>query len=284
MSETSTTIRSNWLGSLWRLLVLPMSYPIFVVGSLIMLALVPVSLLRHRSTGDRTRWLRHALHRGAKLWVNFNQKLGILQLAVDDKRQSDDNQPAAGQPLIVIANHPSLIDVLLITATVPNLCCVLKGTLHYNPLFTLLIRHLDYLPNSNPEQMLAEGTRRLEAGERLLIFPEGTRTAPSGSAESGAHSGLLFRFGAAELALRSGAATLPITIHCNSSYLGKGHPWYQWPADSLRYRLEIGPTLLPCERLPLGANGVVRRKARRALNERWQTHFAQRLATQGVGN
>ena len=256
----------------------------FAVGSLVLLAMVPIAVLLHRSPATRTRWLRGALHRGANLWLGFNQRMGILQWTVEDKRHIDDPKLAPNTPLIVIANHPSLIDVLLITAALPNLCCVLKGALHYNPLFTLLIRHLDYLPNSDPELMLAQGSARLEAGEHLLIFPEGTRTDPHASTDDGQPAPLKFRFGAAELALRSGAATLPITIHSNTSYLSKGHPWYRWPAEMLRYRLELGPTLAPSERLTIDANTRQRRHARRALNDRWQKHFAQRLTARGVGN
>ena len=267
-----------------------MNYPVFVLGSLLVLAMVPVARLRHRSRQARILWLRHALHRGARLWVSLNRGLGILHLAIDDRRESthcrpQDSPPQVepaqqGTPLLVIANHPSLIDVLLITAAIPNLCCVLKGALHYNPLFTLLIRHLDYLPNHDAEVMLAEGSARLRNGEHLLIFPEGTRTVPTDSQIPE----LNFRSGAAELAVRSGAATLPITIHNNTSYLSKGHAWYRLPTEALRYRLELGPQLPACEQLSLDAKTPMRRAARRALNEKWQQHFAQRLKARCVGN
>lgn len=288
MSDSSTTDSATTptpaprLWRIWQFLVVPISYPLFVVGSAMMMALVPVALIRHRSRQKRTLWLRGALHQGAKLWVGLNVRLGMLRVNVDDKRQ----EPSNSGPLLAIANHPSLIDVLLITATLPNLCCVLKGDLHYNPLFTLLIKNLDYLPNSDPELMLEEAQARLQAGEQLLIFPEGTRTEPNRP--------LNFRMGAAELAVRSGVPVLPITLHSNSRYLSKGYPWYRWPSGRLRYQLELGPTQPPYDvtqhHTPTdrarseSASNKARRAARRRLNSLWLDHFRQRLAALGVGN
>jgi len=261
---------------LWQALALPLSYPIFALGALMMIALVPVAMLGNRSRRARIRWLRTAMYRGARVWVRVAELLQVLEVEIDDRRPPGvelgaRNTPSSS-PVLVIANHPSLIDVLLITATVPNLCCVLKGALSYNPLFRLLINQLDYLPNSNPESMLAEGSRRLQREETLLIFPEGTRSEPG--------TELDFRFGAAELAVRSGCAVLPIVIRTNTAYLSKGYPWYRLPADKLRYTLEVGPAFAsrPAE---IGAN---RRKARRALNKLWLAHFKQRLDRESVGN
>jgi len=284
MSDSSTTNQSGavdqapWLWRAWQFLVIPISYPLFALGSAMMMALVPVAIIRHRCPAKRVRWLRGALHRGARLWVGLNSQLGMLRVDVDDKRDHLTDTPDSG-PLLVIANHPSLIDVLLITATLPNLCCVLKGALHYNPLFTLLIRNLDYLPNSDPELMLEEAQARLLNGEQLLIFPEGTRSEPNKPLE--------FRLGAAELAVRSSAAVLPITIHSNSRYLSKGYPWYRWPRDRLRYQLELGPIQPGSEPNNNASNDSVnktRRAARRRLNSQWLEHFSRRLAARGMGN
>ena len=271
MSDASTTEPGNWLWRAWQSLVIPICYPIFVVGSILMILLVPIATLRFRSKQQRTRWLRTALHLGARTWLKVHNWLGVLEVSVVDLRTA----PPTG-PVLVIANHPSLIDVLLITATLPNLCCVLKGALHYNPLFTVLIRSLDYLPNSDPERMLEEAQDRLLAGERLLIFPEGTRTEPGRLPK--------FRLGAAELAMRSSAEVLPVTIHSNSRYLSKGHPWHQWPRHKLRYRLELGPILAGPGPLAENSSRADRRKLRHSANASWEDHFDQRLRARGMGN
>ena len=254
----------------WRSLALPLSYPIFAIGSLVLLSLVPCAVLCFRDRRERTVWLRAALHNGARLWVKLAEALQILDVAETDLRPARPQSNTA-RPLLVIANHPSLIDVLLINAALPNLCCVLKGNLHYNPLFTVLIRCLDYLPNSDPEYLLNEGAARLAAGENLLIFPEGTRSEPG--------EPLDFKLGAAELALRSGCAVLPVTIHCASRYLSKRHPWYRLPADKLRYHLVIGPEQPGQAPIAATESRSRRRAARRELNNRWRDHFTNQLVT-----
>lgn len=270
---------------LWQHVAIALSYPLFVVGSSLLLALVPVSLLISRDRSQRINWMRRAFHNGAGLWVRMTESLGLISVEIDDKRLASQTAQRCGSPpLMVIANHPSLIDVLLINAALPDLCCVLKGDLHANPLFTLLIRHLDYLPNSDPERMLQEGSARLLQGERLLIFPEGTRTTRS---QMQSATSLQFRLGAAELARRSGADALPVVIHYADEYLGKGHPWYKLPRDVLRFRLEIGPILAGAKH-PTHADDGERRQARkqtrRHLNKRWIDHFVERLSRPGVGN
>ncbi len=276
---------------MWQHIAAVLSYPLFVLGSLLLLLFVPLSMLLFRADKQRTRWLRSALHRGAKLWIGLTTSLLLIRVEVDDRRA-----PGSGAdtktPLLVIANHPSLIDVLLISAALPDLCCVLKGNLHYNPLFTLLIRHLDYLPNSDPEVMLTEGQARLAVGEHLLIFPEGTRTAPAqatGEAPSNAIPDLQFRLGAAELARRTGAHTLPVVIHYQESYLSKGHPWYRLPPNIMAFRLEIGPTIDPLiAPLIAQAEGLSTRtqhkQHRRRINQGWIDHFVERLSGPGMGN
>jgi len=251
-----------------------------------MLLLVPLAMLLFRTRNQRTRWLRTALHRGARLWVGLTECLQLIRVDIDDRRATHPKREIEAEtdsPLLVIANHPSLIDVLLISAALPNLCCVLKGNLHYNPLFTLLIRHLDYLPNSDPEMMLAEGQARLAAGEHLLIFPEGTRTTPVTAPN--AEPDLQFRLGAAELARRTGARTLPVVIHYHERYLSKGHPWYRLPPNIMAFRLEIGPTIEP---LSAQAADTTTRSSqkhhRRRINQGWITHFVQRLSGPGMGN
>lgn len=281
-----------WLWRLWQHIVAPLSYPVFALGSVVLLALVPISALVFRDHKRRTRWLRGALHQGAQLWVSLTQLLRIIHVEIDDRRVPSSGPERADEqkdtPMLVIANHPSLIDVLLISAALPDLCCVLKGNLHYNPLFTLLIQHLDYLPNSDPEKMLAEGSARLQAGERLLIFPEGTRTKAVTSTHltaARARPPLAFRFGAAELARRSGANALPVVIHYNDEYLSKGYPWYRLPPNIMRFRLEIGPIIeFPNPELTPSSSRADRKASRRSINRRWIAHFEERLGGSGMGN
>jgi len=66
--------------------------------------------------------------------------------------------------------------------------------------------------------MLGACTESLKQGNNLIIFPEGTRTPRQGK--------IIFKKGAARIALYSGCDILPLRIGGNDKYgLGKQDPW-----------------------------------------------------------
>ncbi|HBH37925.1 MAG TPA: 1-acyl-sn-glycerol-3-phosphate acyltransferase [Curvibacter sp.] len=80
------------------------------------------------------------------------------------------------QPLIVVANHPSLLDAVLLLSVLPHASCVLKAGLLHNPLFGIGARMAGYVSNEDPRQMILDSTRSLQEGAQFILFPEGTRT------------------------------------------------------------------------------------------------------------
>ena len=87
--------------------------------------------------------------------------------------------PARGGVLLV-SNHQSYLDPALVAAGVPRMMSFMaRRTLFRNPLFRWLIASTNAFPISREGRDTAamrEAIRRLEAGEALLVFPEGTRT------------------------------------------------------------------------------------------------------------
>ncbi len=268
-----------WLWRLWQAVIVPLFYPLFGLGCAILLLLVPVAHAVLREPKKRTRYFRLAVHHIARLWFNLARLLRVfdyrlvngqaehllpLQAATTDSDLSTAGENAHGH--LVLANHPALIDVLMILALMPNLCCIMKSDLSQHPILGLLIRNLNYLSNDNPEIWLAQAQLRLESGESLLVFPEGTRTKPG--------QPVSFKLGAVELARRTRAKVLPLVVHYNSHYLSKSCPWYELPHSKLTYQLEVGPTINP---RTLAVNSTPR-QARRWLNQELQRYFRERLA------
>lgn len=240
---------------------MPLFYPSFGLACVLLLALTGYAQLRFDSVPGRARWLRRQVQKIARTWLGWGSALGLLRHDIDLRTAL----PADGAPRIVVANHPSLVDVIFVLAEVPNVCCVLKAELGHVPVLGMLVRKLDYLSNDDPERLLEQGSARLATGESLLIFPEGTRTkgAPT----------IRFRLGAAELALRSGAPILPIVIHYQGRYLSGLGRWYEFPQQQLHYTLEIGPE----RTTPRAVSSGARRKLRRPLNGDLEDYITQRL-------
>lgn len=277
MSEYSTiepAEPSYWLWRLWQGIILPLFYPFFGIALALLLLFVPVAHLLLREPTRRTRGFRLGVHHCARVWFKLARLLRVFDYRVT-KGQAEHLLPLqaateqtspGGHGSLVLANHPALIDVLMILAVMPNLCCVMKSDLSQHPILGLLIRNLNYLSNDDPELWLAEAQARLESGESLLVFPEGTRTKPGEAVQ--------FKLGAVELARRTKVQVLPLVVHYNSHYLSKSCPWYELPQSKLTYQLELGPAISTHTAL---VNNTPR-QARRWLNQELQRYFRERLA------
>jgi 1-acyl-sn-glycerol-3-phosphate acyltransferase len=277
MSEYSTiepAVPGYWLWRLWQVVIVPLFYPLFGLGCILLLLFVPLAHLLLREPLNRTRWFRLAVHHCARVWFNLARLLRVFDYRWTDGQAEHllPLQPAAPESgnntlgHLVLANHPALIDVLMILAVMPDLCCVMKSDLSQHPILGLLIRNLNYLSNDNPELWLVEAQVRLENGESLLVFPEGTRTEPGQQ--------VTFKLGAVELARRTQATVLPLVVHYNSHYLSKSCPWYELPHTKLTYQLELGPAI-STRTVAVNSNP---RQSRRWLNQELQRYFRERLA------
>ena len=117
---------------------------------------------------------------------------------------------------VIVANHPSLIDVVLISVIVPRTLYVAKHALLKNPFMSAIVRNTS-LPDD--ERMPDAAAPYLADGWNVLVFPEGTRSPnPQALRE--------FHRGAAQLALRSGVNVVCVGIRLTRAILGKRQkPW-----------------------------------------------------------
>ncbi len=118
-------------------------------------------------------------------------------------------------PCIVMANHQSTWETLAFCSFLPPLAWVVKRELFLIPIFgwglalTGPIAINRGTGRKAVEQLIEQGKAKLKRGRWVMIFPEGTRTAP-GSKRN-------FKIGGALLAAQSGAPVLPIA-HNSGSY------------------------------------------------------------------
>ena len=135
-------------------------------------------------------------------------------------------------PLIVAANHPSLLDAVLIVSRLPNAVCVMKAALMDNPLFGAAARLARYIRNRVPADVVLGSLEELRQGGQLVIFPEGTRTEvfPVGPSQPGV----------ALIASRAGLPVQTVLIRFSTPYLGKAWPLWRPPPLPLTCRVELG--------------------------------------------
>lgn len=123
--------------------------------------------------------------------------------------------PIPNGPKILVANHPSTIDPAILTTLVKDhINILIHGELFKIPFFGKSLRSCGHIPVSEGggAWALEEAGRRLQAGESVVIFPEG-EISPADGAFKTIHSG------AARLAISTGAPVIPIGIHLDASQI-----------------------------------------------------------------
>ncbi|HNU09998.1 MAG TPA: lysophospholipid acyltransferase family protein [Rubrivivax sp.] len=139
--------------------------------------------------------------------------------------------------LILVANHPSLLDALLLVAKLPRAACVMKASLLANPFLGSGARLARYIDNASTHGMVRKAVADLRAGGQLVLFPEGTRTTHPPVNKVHSAVGLISRF--------SDAPVQVVFIETDSPYLGKGWPLWRLPPLPIAFSVRLGPRLSP---------------------------------------
>ncbi|CAH0529185.1 lysophospholipid acyltransferase family protein [Vibrio hippocampi] len=132
---------------------------------------------------------------------------------------------------LIVANHPSLIDYVLIVSQLKRCDCLVKSALWSNPFIKHVVKAAGYIPNEASEDLLSTCKERLAKGNVLLLFPEGTRTTP------GVPSKL--QRGAAQIAVRTVTDVRIVHITVSEPFLTKQGKWYQVPAKKATFTIEV---------------------------------------------
>lgn len=134
--------------------------------------------------------------------------------------------------LVLVANHPSMIDVFLIISRVHEAVCLMKASIANNLFLGAGAYLAGYVSNRDTAQMIKQAAQSVQRGDTLLIFPEGTRTTRQPIND--------IKAGAALIAKRARAPIQTILLSTNSGYLSKGWTIWRPPTFPLIYRAQLG--------------------------------------------
>ncbi|WP_339515919.1 lysophospholipid acyltransferase family protein [Pseudomonas sp. RL_15y_Pfl2_60] len=246
----------------WRLVATALCFILFGIGGILLrvlvfplLALLPGDANAHRARARKTISL--SFH----WFVQLMYRSGVLTYSIEGAEH-------LGKPgQMIIANHPSLIDVVVLISLIRDANCVVKQSLWNNPCMRGPIRAADYISNSGSMEMLDEAAAALRGGQCLIVFPEGTRTPPGEPPN--------FHRGAAAIAIRGAQHITPVTISVSPTTLTKAEPWYSIPARRFHFQLRVGANI---DLEPFKASGAAP-IASRKLNDYLHHYFIKELAT-----
>ncbi|EXI65559.1 MAG: 2-acyl-glycerophospho-ethanolamine acyltransferase [Candidatus Accumulibacter adjunctus] len=255
------------VGRLWRSLVSVLCFVAFAVGGTLMSAVLmpllmslPGPVLKCRSR--------------ARSVIGFCFRLLVRALAGSGCMRLETHEPgrlARARGTLVVANHPTYCDVVVLISLMPQANCVVKAALWRNPFYWGIVRAAGYISNASPEGVIEACAEALRQGETLLLFPEGTRTTPG--------QVLRFQRGAAHVALRSGATVMPVLIGCDPPALTKDSPWWLAPENPFTIRVDVGEELPMAQADPASAATPAIRA--RHLTNALQDHFSRELRRHG---
>jgi 1-acyl-sn-glycerol-3-phosphate acyltransferase len=201
------------------------------LGSLLWnLAALLLYPLLSRDTGRRVG--RAGIAMGYRIFWWMARMAGMMRLhsqALDVLR----DEPG----LIVVANHPSMLDALMLVARLPRSACIMKASLMHNPFLAPGARLARYIRNDSPRGLIRLAVDDLRQGGQLVMFPEGTRTTRPPVNP--------FQRGVAVIAREAGAPIQTVFIDTSSPYLCKGWPLWRLPPLPIVFSVRLGRRFEP---------------------------------------
>ncbi len=198
----------------------------FGVGGLLMgLVLFPLLVLFGRGRRVK-RSMRSVVRFCYKLFVGVARVTGLFCVVISP----DDHEKITSlRGCVVVANHLTLIDVIILISYLPDSTAVAKAAAGRNFFYARVV-NAAFIVNDNPMGVIDEAKRLLSGGTNIVIFPEGTRT-PSNVSSHKLHRG------AAQIALHAGVPVHCIGMTCDPPVLAKGQPWWDVADRIIEFKL-----------------------------------------------
>lgn len=200
----------------------------FAMGGLaISLIVFPALLLVPVAPRIRRRWAMTLVHYGFAGIVGACRRFGVIRFDIENAQKLRTLGRA-----IVIANHPSYLDVVVLLALMPRACCIVTSRHWRNPLFFGVVRAAGYLRNDGGPALVEASMAALADDVPLIVFPEGTRSPSPGQ---------LGRFsrGFAHIALKHQCPIVPVLIDCDPPIYTKQHRWHYVPEQQPHLRVRV---------------------------------------------
>ncbi|WP_448761132.1 lysophospholipid acyltransferase family protein [Acinetobacter tandoii] len=251
---------------IWRVGATGLSFASFGLGGVAIGALIaPMVKLSSQDLDIRTQRTQKVIKHSFKGFTEMMVKLGIMTYEVEGLEKLQQSQQE-----LVIANHPTLIDVVVLIGLMERANCVVKQTLWSNPFTKGPVQNAGYILNAGSEQFIQDCVSKLQQDHAasLLIFPEGTRTAKGEQLND-------FQRGAANIALRAGVPIRPVLITCTPSTLTKNEKWYHIPDRPFHIQVKVLDAIRVEDVLD---DVTVNPKNVRQLNQQLQWFFNQELS------
>ncbi len=227
---------------LWRIFGTGISFAVFGVAALGLTLLVfPLCSIASGGVDRGHARVQRVIHYAYRAFVKLMEGLGLIRtewIGADALRTPG--------PHLIVANHPTLIDIVQLISRLPQADCVIGDDYARNPFLARAASQAGYITNADGAAVVDACAEKLRGGRTIILFPEGTRSSLLGLRK--------LRRGAAHIALRAGVPLLPVVISCEPRMLRKGQAWWDVPQRRSQYTITV---LAPIEPQRTGASDAL---------------------------
>jgi 1-acyl-sn-glycerol-3-phosphate acyltransferase len=258
--------RVSRLDMAWRALATGFCFAVFGLGQLVLgLTVFPLVMALVWKPSLRRQVAKRAIHLSFKAFVELMRLTRVLDYRCSHLERLD--RPG----LLVVANHPSLIDVVFLISFLPQADCVVKGSLFKNLFIRFAVKGAGYISNDDdPEAVVKACGDSFAEGNSLVVFPEGTRSVPG--------QPFSLQRGLAQIAVRTQRDMTPVIIRAKEHNLGKNSRWWKVPPRRMDFEFQVNEDLPIAPFLGDGASPAL---AAREVTEFLTRYFAKETAAHG---
>lgn len=208
------------------LVILEMS--LFAIGAMFIgCVMFPVLAMFYKGK-NRRRKFATVIRSSWKFFIFVMENSGIINIHVDGNLGDIKGK-------VVVASHPSFIDIILLIGNMPPSLCLAKKSLLKNPFMRNIVKSLYIINDVEPEVFEKSATEALKDGYNIVIFPTGTRTMPGENVK--------YHKGSAQIAIAAGVDIVPIRIETDYPFLIKKHSPLDAGAKPVNYKLTVMPEI-----------------------------------------
>lgn len=219
---------ANSFNTVWRVIFTGLSFFLFGLGGVLLGVIVFPFLFWVRHAKRRQYIARRVVQYTFKLFIEFMRFFGVLSYEISGFQALNKRQG-----VLIIANHPTLLDTVFLMSLLNGVDCIVKADLFRNPFTRGPVKAAGYIPNNSEraEEMIQACIDQLVTGQNILIFPEGTRSITN--------QPYRLQRGAANIAVRAQVDLVPIHIRCTPPTLRKGEKWYNVPPRKMHFNIKV---------------------------------------------
>lgn len=181
-------------------------------------------------------------------WARYNKF--SLRILCGLKVEISGREHLPSRPVVFLSNHQSTWETAVFQSILPSIAWVLKRELYWIPLFGWALASMRPIAIDRSagkkaiRQIIEQGQLRMQQGRSIIVFPQGTRTAPGEKRRYG--------IGGAVLATETGTPVVPIAHNAGMFWPRRG--FLKKPGT---IRMVIGPQIATKGRKPEEVNKEV---------------------------